>query len=503
MTPKSAKSDKSKSVRSVLIQPVPEKRGYEFGGPLGAAGIVFGLPILVYVFTFVCNDVSGCPAPGLLSPPTLTLDQLKSEVGWPEEGVAGLFSIEATLWTLSYYLFSLFLQVFLPGQVVEGVTLACGGRHKYKLNAFPSALVILGGLAAGTYMDGAEFVVWTFLWDNYIQVITANLLIASVIAIFVYIRSFSVPKAGKPNPELRELAPGGHTGNPLYDFFIGRELNPRIRLPIPFVDEASRTIDIKLFMELRPGLLGWTILNLSNVAHQYRTYGYVTDSIILVTIFQGFYILDAVYMEPAVMTTMDIIMDGFGFMLSFGDVVWVPHVYSIQSRYLAVFPLQLGWTGIALVLGVTAVGYFIFRGANNQKNRFRTDPNDPRVKHIKYIETASGSRLMTSGWWGLARHINYLGDWVMSWAYCLPTGIAGYAMIEGISPVTGRLEKQAVQTPETRGWGMIFTYFYMLYFGVLLIHREMRDEEKCKKKYGADWDRYTSMVRSKIIPGIY
>jgi hypothetical protein len=33
--------------------------------------------------------------------------------------------------------------------------------------------------------------------------------------------------------------------------------------------EASRTIDIKVFMEMRPGLLGWTILNLSNVAHQY------------------------------------------------------------------------------------------------------------------------------------------------------------------------------------------------------------------------------------------
>jgi delta14-sterol reductase len=50
---------------------------------------------------------------------------------------------------------------------------------------------------------------------------------------------------------------------------------------------------------------------------------------------------------------------------------------------------------------------------------------------------------------------------------------------------------------------MIFTYFYMIYFGVLLIHREMRDEEKCHRKYGKDWDRYTSMVRSRIIPGIY
>lgn len=352
-------------------------------------------------------------------------------------------------------------------------------------------------------MHGADFVVWTFLWDNYVKVITANLLISSSVALFVYLKSFSVPKPGSANPDSRELAPGGHTGNVLYDFFIGRELNPRVRLPIPFVSEESRTLDIKVFMEMRPGLLGWTILNLSNVAHQYRTYGYVTDSIILVTIFQAFYILDSLYMEPAIMTTMDVIMDGFGFMLSFGDVVWVPHVYSIQSRYLAVFPLQLGWSGMALVVGVTAAGYSIFRGANNQKNRFRTDPNDPRVKHIKFIETASGSKLMISGWWGLARHINYLGDWVMSWAYCLPTGIAGYAIIETINPASGHLQKQAVQTPEVRGWGMIFTYFYMLYFAVLLIHREMRDEEKCERKYGADWTRYTSLVRSRIIPGIY
>lgn len=34
MAPKSAKSEKSvKPVKSVPIQPVPEKRGYEFGGP--------------------------------------------------------------------------------------------------------------------------------------------------------------------------------------------------------------------------------------------------------------------------------------------------------------------------------------------------------------------------------------------------------------------------------------------------------------------------------------
>jgi delta14-sterol reductase len=64
----------------------------------------------------------------------LTLEQLKREVGWPEEGIVALYDTKVTLWTLSYYAFSLFLQVFLPGQELEGVALACGGRLKYKFN---------------------------------------------------------------------------------------------------------------------------------------------------------------------------------------------------------------------------------------------------------------------------------------------------------------------------------------------------------------------------------
>ncbi|KAL2014707.1 hypothetical protein VTN00DRAFT_2232 [Thermoascus crustaceus] len=495
----SKKDDKPK----VPIQPVPEKRGYEFGGPIGAFGIVFGLPVLIYSLAFFCNDVSGCPAPSLLHPSTLTIDKLKSEIGWPEEGIKALYDTGVTLWVLGYYFLLLVMQIFLPGQEVEGVVLACGGRLKYKFNSFLSAVLILSGCAVGTYVYGAEFPVWTFLWDNYLQVITANLLICAVLSIYVYAKSFSVPAPGQPNPELRELAPGGHTGNVLYDFFIGRELNPRVKLPVPFVSETSRTIDIGVFCEMRPGLIGWIILNLSNAAHQYRTYGYITDSIILVTVFQAFYVLDGLYMEPALLTTMDVIMDGFGYMLAFGDLVWVPFLYTVQTRYLAVFPLELGLSGLAAVLGVSGIGYYIFRGANNQKNRFRTNPNDPRVKHLKYIETATGSKLITSGWWGCARHINYLGDWTMSWAYCLPTGVAGYVILKTVDPTTGDVQKQAVQTPEVRGWGIIFTYLFLVYFGVLLIHRERRDEEKCKKKYGADWDRYTSLVRSRIIPGIY
>ncbi|KAM5441209.1 erg24, C-14 sterol reductase [Microsporum ferrugineum] len=481
-----------------------EKHGYEFCGPPGATVLVFGLPVLIYIFPFLCNDISGCPAPSLLSPSKFSLETLKTEVGWPEDGIMGFYNTEATLYVLGYYLLSLVLQVILPGREPEGVVLACGSRHKYKFNSFSSALLMLLGCAIGTWLYGADFPLWTFLWENHIQVVTANLIICVGLAIFVYLRSFTVPSPGQPNPTNRELAPGGQSGNIIYDYFIGRELNPRIVLPIPFVSENSRTLDIKAFCEMRPGLLGWVIMNLSNIAHQYKVNsGNVTSSILLITAFQAWYVFDALYMEPAILTTIDIILDGFGFMLSFGDLVWVPFIYSLQTRYLAMYPLQLSPVNVALILGAQGVGYSIFRGANNQKNRFRTNPEDPRIRHIQYIETRSGSRLMTSGWWGMARHVNYLGDWIMAWTYCLPTGMAGFAMIESLNPATGMMEKRAVQTEETRGWGMAITYFYVVYFGILLVHRERRDEEKCKRKYGEDWAKYTSKVKSRIIPGIY
>jgi delta14-sterol reductase len=85
--------------------------------------------------TFFCNDISGCPAPSLLHPSTLSIDRLKEEVGWPANGIWGLASFEVTGWVLAYYLLSLTLQRVLPGQVVEGTTLVTGGKLKYKFNS--------------------------------------------------------------------------------------------------------------------------------------------------------------------------------------------------------------------------------------------------------------------------------------------------------------------------------------------------------------------------------
>ncbi|KEZ42626.1 Delta(14)-sterol reductase [Scedosporium apiospermum] len=484
-----------KSKTPAVSAPVHE--GYEFGGPLGAAAISFGLPILMYVFTFACNDISGCPAPSLLNPKTLDLGQLKREVGWPEDGIIGVFDLNVTLYVLAYYLVNALLYGILPASEVQGTELATGGRLTYRFNAFTSHMIILAVCVAGTVQSGASFTLWTYISDNYLQIFTANLLLATFLATFVYVRSFSV-KPG--NKEMRELAAGGQTGNMMYDWYIGRELNPRVTLPI--IGE----MDIKVWFELRPGLLGWLLLNAAWVAQQYRNYGYITDSIAFIAGIQSLYIIDSWINESSILTMIDITMDGFGFMLSFGDIAWVPFLYSTQTRYLSIYPVTLGPTGIAAMLAVLGTGFYIFRSSNNEKNLFRTNPNDPRVSHLEYIQTKTGSKLLVTGWWGTARHINYFGDWIQAWPYSLPTAIAGYTILAAGTGAEGAFvmaDGREVVQGAARGWGMLFTYFYVLYFGVLLIHRDGRDDQKCLRKYGDDWIEYRRRVKWRIIPYVY
>lgn len=94
--------------------------------------MTFGLPALIYAFLFLCNDVSGCPAPSLLEPKTLTLEKLKKDVNW--QGIDTIFSIKAFYGALAWYGFSLLLYTILPGAEHDGTILQSGGRLKYRFN---------------------------------------------------------------------------------------------------------------------------------------------------------------------------------------------------------------------------------------------------------------------------------------------------------------------------------------------------------------------------------
>jgi Delta14-sterol reductase len=474
---------------------------------LGAAAIILGLPILLCVLYLGCNDVSGCPAPALLQPSTLTWDALKAQIPWPERGVWGLASWDATGWTALYYLLSLALYRVLPATEVHGTKLRESGRPLlYRFNAFGASVVQLAACAAGTYLYGADWAVWTYIADHYLQLLVANLMLAFALSAYVYIRSFEVASGGGARDDLRELAVGGRTGSPIYDFYIGRELNPRVTLPL------FGEVDIKSWLEMRTALTGWAILDLAFVAQQYRNYGYLSDSILVTAAFQIFYVLYGQYYEPRLLGMMDVISDGLGFMLTFGNTAWVPFLYSTQCRYLAVHPVRLGWRGVAAASAVFYLGLYIFRASNLQKSVFRRDPSDPSVRGLPYIQTRRGTRLLAGGWWGVSRHINYFGDWLQALPFSLPTAAAGYVILpagaaggvvsDGESASVMLDGRQVVQGA-AKWWGVVFTYFYVLYFGVLLIHRERRDDKACSDKYGEDWEKYKRTVRWRILPYVY
>ena len=76
-----------------------------------------------------------------------------------------------------------------------------------------------------------------------------------------------------------------------------------------------------------------------------------------------------------ILTQMDITTDGYGFMLTFGNLVWVPFLFGVQARYLAFNPIDLGLQLSAFIFVWVGVGLWIFRSANGEKDAFRNGRN--------------------------------------------------------------------------------------------------------------------------------
>eukprot|EP00887_Chlorella_sp_A99_P002849 scaffold6.g2849.t1 len=420
---------------------------FEFFGPyVGPLGILLGLPAVCYGLVFACN-AAGCLSLSAAVGPGGVVAALP---GFPPG--QRLFSWEAAGVFLAWFGAQAALHLLLPGRRAQGVVLHNGQRLSYKLNALQNLAVTLAAVLYFGFYKGSLPLDWVY--DNYVALMTAAILFSTALAAYLYAASFA------PG---RLLAPGGATGYRLYDFFIGRELNPRLG-----------SFDLKEFCELYPGLIGWLVIDLAMAHKQLSTTGSVSPAMALVCAFHAVYMIDALWFEPAILTTMDITSDGFGFMLAFGDLAWVPFTYTLQARFLVDHPQALSTLAVAALLALKVAGYVMFRGANSQKDLFRRDPGHPRVAGLRTLPTERGTRLLISGWWGIARHINYFGDWVMAWAWCLPTGFQS-----------------------------IVPYFYVIYFGALLVHRDRRDDHACRLKYGRDWDKYCSIVRYRIVPLIY
>ncbi|XP_055331317.1 delta(14)-sterol reductase TM7SF2-like isoform X2 [Paramacrobiotus metropolitanus] len=419
------KKDKMDAIPLKTSKNNPE---YAFGGPVGVTGIIVGLPLFVlFLITYITPDV--------------------------HDILGNAFSFRSLLWVAGWFAFQAIFYLLPFGKIVNGLPLKTGKKLQYRCNAFIAfiATIIVSAILCWFYSFPLHEI-----FSNIIPLYVSTVIGVGLLSLYLYRRSL-----GKADVE---LSIHGTSGNPLYDFFMGRELNPR-----------SGFFDWKFVCELRPGLIGWVILDLSMLAWEYNTSGTVSLAPVILTVYHAWYVGDALWFEPAVLSTKDIIEEGFGFMLAFGDLAWVPFFYSSQTQYLVRLRPQVSLWVILLSIGFHVVGYRIFRQSNLQKNIFRGNPKDVRLEGFRTIPTSvPGKDLLCGGWWCFVRHPNYLGDLLMT---------VGWTIV--------------------CGFGSLYPMVYYVYMFTLLIHREIRDEQTCRKKYGDAWNQYCIKVPWRIFPLIF
>jgi protein-S-isoprenylcysteine O-methyltransferase Ste14 len=411
----------------------------DFGGVAGNLALLVALPIGTAYLYFCArfNDGRFFPEPG-------------ADLEAFAESLAPSWETAAVY--LAWLVFQALLQAFAPGPTVEGTPLEDGTRLRYRMNGRSSLLITGVAFAAGV---GSNLFPLRWIYDHFGELI-------SVVTLFSYGFAFFLLIYG------RITEPARNSRGVVVDYFLGAARHPRIPPVSGF--------DLKVFFEARPGLIGWMLVVCSFAAVQVEHHGSLSTAMAVVCALQFAYVLDYFWHEPAILTTLDVQHEKFGWMLLFGDLVWVPMTYSLQAHYLIDHAPRLPIWAAALCVLLGLAGMTLFRSSNLQKHRFRSDPNGLLIwgEPAEFIETRHGNRLLVSGFWGWSRHSNYLGDWLLGLAWSLACG-----------------------------FGSLLPYFYPIYFAFLLIHRERRDHQRCAAKYGEDWDRYCRRVRWRIVPGLY
>lgn len=249
-----------------------EKVHYEFGGPVGAFGCIVGLPVVIYALYFVCNEERCVSMQNPLDPAFWTAVRASLP-----QSLSQLVTGEAAYMYLGWMALHVLLERILPGESVEGAELPNKKKLSYTMSGhlqFWLTIVLMGhaypllqaaqqcvsgeeslslsALLAQVYeVRGFQALPLHLVYDHYLGLITVSVVFSFLFSVYLYVSSFL--------PSGKILAKGGNTGSAVYDFFIGRELNPRIG-----------SLDLKEFCELRPGLIGWAVLNLGNVKRSTR-----------------------------------------------------------------------------------------------------------------------------------------------------------------------------------------------------------------------------------------
>jgi hypothetical protein len=110
----------------------PKTTHYEFGGPIGAVGMVVCLPILVLFFA-TCCDATGYPSQAFR-------DDWKSAVlsKLSIDFIYSLFDFSAFVVYTGFVALLALFYIILPGNVSPGTQLRDGSRIRYRLNGIIS-----------------------------------------------------------------------------------------------------------------------------------------------------------------------------------------------------------------------------------------------------------------------------------------------------------------------------------------------------------------------------
>jgi len=360
-----------------------------------------------------------------------------------------------TLWTatlmLGGFVGALFLGArFLPGLERDGYPLPDGTRRRYSLTGMTLFFMTHVVVGVGTIGYGLSLTpIVRHFWPLF--VVTNVLAFAVTITLWVLGRRPGVRKV--PHPEGNKLPPA------MQDMWFGAEADP-----------VWLGVDLKMFM-YQPSLIGTYLIVISFAYAQYELHGVVTPQLQCFIGFWFAYLFTHYVKEEFMLSTWDIHSENFGFMLVWGDLVYVPFLYSLPVWWHLDQVQPMAPAALVLLVLFHLLGLWVFREANWQKERYKQNPNAPIWG--KPAEAIDG-RLLVSGFWGLGRKINYTGEIAVYVSFALTTGF--------VSP---------------------YPYLLPLSLIVLLSQRAARDDKKCRAKYGERWTRYCERVRFRMVPFLY
>ena len=253
----------------------------------------------------------------------------------------------------------------------------------------------------------------------------------------------------------------------------------------------GRVLEISLFgervdLKMWFYIVGGTMLSLnalSGVVYNYERFGGDWNlGVLFYAIFLTVYVVDYYVFERVQLYTYDVIYEKLGFKMFWGGILVFGWLFILPLWGMAAHPSP-GWSPLwtTVLLAGTSVmylaGWVISRGANQQKYVFKRWPDRKflGIFEPRYIQ-AGDRKILHSGWWGLARHLNYLGEGFYSLAMALSFG---YFL-------------------------NLWAWLYFIYVLGLFTWRQRDDDRLCAEKYGDEkWTEYQSKVRYRIIPWIY